>query len=72
MKLVINSIKRRWILILVLSRNKSQSDAFLSIKNYFLSQCFLKINIETAYAILRELSIPEENIKSIYFDLINP
>lgn len=35
-------------------------------------QCFLKINIETAYAILRELSIPEENIKSIYFDLINP
>ncbi len=34
--------------------------------------CFLKINIETAYAILRELNIPEEKSKNIYMNLINP
>lgn len=35
-------------------------------------QCFLKMNIETAYAILRELNIPEDNLKDYYLNLINP
>ncbi len=35
-------------------------------------QCFLKMNIETSYAILRELNIPEENLKSTYLNLIDP
>lgn len=34
-------------------------------------QCFFKINIETAYALLRELEIPENNLKSIYLELID-
>lgn len=34
-------------------------------------QCFLKMNIETSYALLRELNIPEENLKSVYSDLIS-
>ena len=35
-------------------------------------ECFLKINIETAYALLRELNISEENLKNVYLDLIDP
>ena len=34
-------------------------------------QCFMKMNIETSYAILRELNIPEENLKNIYSNLID-
>ncbi|MBQ9012920.1 MAG: hypothetical protein IJ094_05065 [Bacilli bacterium] len=35
-------------------------------------QCFFKMDIETSYALLRELNIPEENIKNIYSNLIDP
>ncbi|MGN1323561.1 MAG: hypothetical protein ACI4VT_06160 [Bacilli bacterium] len=35
-------------------------------------QCFLKMNIETSYALLRELNVPEESIKNIYSNLIDP
>ena len=35
-------------------------------------QCFFKMDIETSYALLRELNVPEENIKNIYFNLIDP
>ena len=34
-------------------------------------QNFFKINIETAYALLRELEIPENDLKSIYLELID-
>ena len=34
-------------------------------------QCFLKMNIETSYALLRELNIPEEEIKEKYQELID-
>ena len=34
-------------------------------------ECFLKMNIETSYAILRELNISEENLKDTYSDLID-
>lgn len=34
-------------------------------------QCFLKMDIETSYALLRELNIPEESIKIIYSNLID-
>lgn len=33
--------------------------------------CFLKMNIEYAYAILRDLKIPEDKIKEVYFELIS-
>lgn len=35
-------------------------------------QCFQKMNIETAYAILRELNIPEQELKDIYIELVMP
>ena len=35
-------------------------------------QCFFKMDIETSYALLRELNVPEESIKNIYFNLIDP
>ena len=35
-------------------------------------RCFYKMNIETSYAILRELNIPEENLKNTYLNLIEP
>ena len=34
--------------------------------------CFFKMNIEYAYAILRDLGIPEEELEYIYFKLIDP
>ncbi len=33
--------------------------------------CFLKMNIEYAYAILRDLKIPEDQIKNVYLELIS-
>lgn len=35
-------------------------------------QCFLKMDIETSYALLRELNIPENDLKSVYSNLIDP
>ncbi len=32
--------------------------------------CFFKMNIETSYALLRELMVPEDKIKDIYSKLI--
>lgn len=32
--------------------------------------CFLKISIEAAYSILRDLKIPEEDLKKVYIELI--
>ena len=34
-------------------------------------ECFFKINIETAYALLRELNIPEDELKNTYEELID-
>ncbi len=34
--------------------------------------CFLKMSIETSYAILRELGVKEEDLKKIYLMLIEP
>lgn len=33
--------------------------------------CFSKMNIEYAYAILRDLNIPEDKIKEVYLELIS-
>jgi len=33
--------------------------------------CFLKMDIETSYAILRDLEIPPQYIKSVYSELID-
>ena len=33
--------------------------------------CFLKIDIETAWAILKDLEIPENKIKNVYLELLD-
>ena len=50
----------------------------LELKKYQLikeilkkKDCFLNINIEYAYSILRDLNIPEVNIKETYIKLID-
>ena len=44
----------------------------LLIKNILNDKnCFFKMDIETSYAILRELNIPEDSIKDTYSDLID-
>lgn len=42
-------------------------EKILSEKN-----CFLKMSIEDAYSILRDLKIPEDQIHNVYFNLIDP
>ena len=32
--------------------------------------CFLNMDIEYAYAILRDLKVPEEDLKKVYLELI--
>ena len=34
------------------------------------ADCFLNMSIEYAYAILRDLGVPEEKLKSVYLELI--
>lgn len=34
-------------------------------------ECFFKMKIETAYALLKDLNIVEEDIKKIYLELID-
>lgn len=33
--------------------------------------CFFKMDIETSYALLRDLRIPEDNVKEVYMKLID-
>lgn len=54
------------------STDKNKKKHLLIKKILDDKECFLKMNIETSYAILRELNIPEENLKNIYLDLISP
>lgn len=56
----------------------SNSDNEEIIKKHMLikqlleeKNCFLKMNTETAYSILRDLGINEEEIKNIYLKLVD-
>ena len=51
--------------------NKEEYQKHLLIKKLLEDKnCFHKITIEQAYAILRDLHIEEENLKQIYMSLI--
>lgn len=57
---------------------KKKKDNPKELKKYQLIQkileikdCFKTMKIEDAYAILRDLQIPEEKLKQVYIDLIN-
>ena len=57
---------------------KKHKDKEEELKKYQLMQkileiknCFTSMKIEDAYAILRDLQLPEEKLKQVYIDLIN-
>lgn len=53
--------------------NEGKKEKHLLIKQILSDKnCFMKMNIETSYAILRELNIPEGDLKTIYLQLIEP
>lgn len=59
-------------LLLKNDNNIKEKEKYLIIKKILNKEkAFLKMNIEYAYGILRDLNIPEENIKSIYFQLLD-
>lgn len=59
-------------LLLENNNNIKEKEKYLIIKKILNKEkAFLKMNIEYAYGILRDLNIPEESIKNIYFQLLD-
>ena len=59
-------------LLLKNDNNIKEKEKYLIIKKILNKEkAFLKMNIEYAYGILRDLNVPEENIKNIYFQLLD-
>ena len=59
-------------LLLENDNNIKEKEKYLIIKKILNKEkAFLKMNIEYAYGILRDLNIPEESIKNIYFQLLD-
>jgi hypothetical protein len=59
-------------LLLENDNNIKEKEKYLIIKKILNKEkAFLKMNIEYAYGILRDLNVPEENIKNIYFQLLD-
>lgn len=51
--------------------NENERKKFEIIENILTDDdCFLKIDIEYAYAILRDLGVSEDQVRALYFDLI--
>lgn len=58
-------------LIKLNSNNKEILNKQLLIQKILMEEdCFQKIDIETAFNILKDLQIPKENLKDIYLTLI--
>lgn len=59
-------------LLLENDNNIKEKEKHLIIKKILNKEkAFLKMNIEYAYGILRDLNVSEENIKKIYFQLLD-
>jgi hypothetical protein len=59
-------------LILENDNNSKEKDKYLLIRKILnQKEAFLNMNIEYAYAILRDLKIPEDNIKNTYIKLLD-
>lgn len=51
--------------------NENERKKFEIIENILTDDdCFLKIDIEYAYAILRDLGVSEDQVRALYSDLI--
>lgn len=58
-------------LILLNKDNKKELDKQLIIKKILEEKdCFLKMSIENAYGILRDLKIDEMDLRKVYMELI--
>ena len=59
--------------LIILSENDSvELNKQMLIKKLLSDEkCFFKMDIETSYALLRDLKIPEDKIKEVYMELIN-
>lgn len=54
------------------TKDEQQKKKHLLIKKILEDkQCFFKMDIETSYALLRELNVPDESIKKVYSILID-
>ena len=59
-------------LLLENDNNIKEKEKYLIIKKILNKEkAFLKMNIEYAYGILKDLNISEENIKNVYFQLLD-
>ena len=59
-------------LLLENDNNINEKEKYLIIKKILNKEkAFLKMNIEYAYGILKDLNISEENIKNVYFQLLD-
>ena len=64
--------KKNEELILQYANNQRKLEKQLLIKKLLSEKnCFLQMNIETAYSILRDLELPEKSFKKIYLQLIS-
>lgn len=60
-----------YLLIKQNSNNEKELKKQLLIRDILEKEnCFLKMNIEYAFAILRDLNIKEEELKTVYIELI--
>lgn len=59
-------------LIELYKNDKEKLDKQLLIKRIINEKnCFLKISIETAYSILKDLNVKDNNLKEVYCELID-
>lgn len=59
-------------LIVKYKKNNEQLEKYLLIRKILNTKdSFSKMNIKYAYAILRDLMIPEENLKEVYIKILN-
>ncbi len=55
------------------ANNEEKLELHNTIKDILdMPNIFLTIDMETAYSILRDLEIPEENLNEVYCELIEP
>lgn len=54
------------------SDDEEKSKQLLIQKIIDEDNCFMKMNVDVAYALLRELNIDESMLKETYLELINP
>lgn len=57
----------------MIEQNIINNDKYLLIDKILADdKCFFKMSIEEAYAVLRDLGIDENNLRSVYIKLLDP